>query len=168
MMDCERTTAGCAGEEEKDGAARGAKDMVKAAAWGLTALVMTALLAGWAGCGEEKVVQQKLLAEEKTIAVGTFVGLEGHDAEGTVRLVKLDKYYYLKFGDDFEVTEGPELFVYLGRDGEYLGNTLIGPLRGNSGPRTYHVPTSISADEFNEVWVWCRKLSAPWARAVLE
>lgn len=103
-----------------------------------------------------------------TIAQGTFIGLAGHAGKGTATLVKVGAAYYVRFEEGFEVTNGPDLFVHLGRNGEYSSEARLGSLKGNVGSQNYEVPESIDVTKYNEVWVWCRAFSVPFAKAVLE
>lgn len=103
-----------------------------------------------------------------TLRQGTFEGLAGHSGSGTASLVQSGGKYFVRFEDDFRVTNGPDLFVYFGKNGEYVAEARLGALKGNVGGQNYEVPVGISPDDFDEVWVWCRAFSVPFARAVLE
>ncbi|OGM98615.1 MAG: hypothetical protein A2915_02160 [Candidatus Yanofskybacteria bacterium RIFCSPLOWO2_01_FULL_41_34] len=72
------------------------------------------------------------------------------------------------FEDNFKVTNGPDLFVYFGKDGKYSSEARIGALKGNIGGQNYEVSESINPEEYNEVWVWCRAFSVPFSSAVLK
>jgi hypothetical protein len=98
---------------------------------------------------------------------GQFTGLTGHSGEGTAKLLEIEGKYYVRFEDDFRVTNGPDLFVYFGRDGEYVSETRIEKLKGNIGGQNYEVPAGINPLDYNEVWVWCRAFSVPFASARL-
>lgn len=102
----------------------------------------------------------------ETVSAGQFTGQDQHNAGGTAKLLAIDGSYFIRFEDDFSVTNGPDLFVGFGKDGEYT--TQLAPLKGNVGSQNYEVPAGIDAAAFNEVWVWCRAFSVPFARAVLE
>ena len=69
--------------------------------------------------------------------------------------------------DDFEVTNGPDLFVYLGRNGEYVAQTNLGRLKGNIGSQNYEIPSSIDLSQYDEAWVWCRAFAVPFGKAIL-
>src|SRR3972149_886672 len=97
--------------------------------------------------------------ESKTVSTGNFSGLAGHDGSGTALLIKTNNKYYLRLEDDFKVTNGPDLFVYFGKDGKYDANAKIAELKGNIGGQNYEVPEGINAADFNEVWIWCRAFS---------
>lgn len=107
-------------------------------------------------------------SKQVVIAQGNFKDADGfHKGEGTVKLIKSGNKYFVRFEDDFKVTNGPDLFVYFGRDGKYSGEARIGALKGNVGGQNYEVPENINPDEYNEVWVWCRAFSVPFSGAVI-
>lgn len=99
---------------------------------------------------------------------GTFVSLAGHSAEGTATLVKVGEKYYVRFEDDFKMTNGPDLFVHFGKRGEYAAEARLGALKGNVGGQNYEVPEGIDPLLYDEVWVWCRAFAVPFGKAVLE
>jgi hypothetical protein len=103
----------------------------------------------------------------ETLAQGTFNGLLGHKAQGAAKLIKADGKYYVRFEDDFEVTNGPDLFVYLGKGGRYDPATQLAALKGNIGSQNYEIPASINAADYDEVWVWCRAFSVAFGKAEL-
>ena len=86
-----------------------------------------------------------------TLATGQFVGLKGHSATGTARLIKVGSATYLRFDDDFRVTNGPDVYVYFGKDGSYRKEAQIAPLKGNVGGQNYEIPSGIKATDYNEV-----------------
>jgi hypothetical protein len=102
------------------------------------------------------------------VAQGSFVGQAFHEGEGTVTLLEVDGKHFVRFESDFKVTNGPDLFVYFGKDGAYVDAARIAELKGNVGGQNYVVPSGIDVADYNEVWIWCRAFSVPFARAVLE
>ncbi len=103
-----------------------------------------------------------------SIREGSFVGQEFHEGMGTVALLKINNRYFIRFEDDFRVTNGPDLFVYFGKNGQYAAQARIAALKGNVGSQNYEVPAEIDVEAYDEVWVWCRAFSVPFARAVLK
>ena len=103
------------------------------------------------------------------LAEGTFTGFDKlHQASGTARIIRTDGKTYVRFEDDFTVTNGPDLFVYLGTDNKYDVNANLGALKGNEGSQNYEIPPSIDVSKYSEVWVWCRAFSVPFGKAVLQ
>jgi hypothetical protein len=101
------------------------------------------------------------------IASGSFEGLATHNAMGTARLLKIGDKYYIRFEDDFRVTNGPDLFVHFGKNGEYDPAARLASLKGNSGSQNYEIPENIDFNNYDEVWIWCRAFSVPFGKAAL-
>ncbi len=99
---------------------------------------------------------------------GTFVSLAGHSAEGTATLVKAGEKYYVRFEDDFEMTNGPDLFVHFGKNDAYAIEARLGALKGNIGSQNYEVPEGIDPLQYEDVWVWCRAFAVPFGKATLK
>ena len=120
--------------------------------------------------GEMKVVT---IEEKKTegaamaviVRQGVFEGLAGHNGSGKATLIKAGDKYYVRFEDDFRVTNGPDLYVDLGRSGERDGSARLGRLKGSAGGQNYEVPAGIDVSQYDEVWIWCRAFSVPFAKA---
>ncbi len=87
---------------------------------------------------------------------GQFVGVDGHSAKGTATVLEVGGRRYVRFEENFEITNGPDLFVYLGKGGNYDSSTNLGSLKGNLGSQNYEIPADINLAEYDEVWVWCR------------
>lgn len=102
-------------------------------------------------------------------AFGDFEdGDSSHHATGQASLLRLeDGSYVVRFEDDFEVTNGPDLFVYFGKDGAYDKKALIGGLKASKGGQNYVVPADIDVAQYNEVWVWCRAFGVKFGAARL-
>ncbi|MEX0649475.1 MAG: DM13 domain-containing protein [Candidatus Andersenbacteria bacterium] len=99
---------------------------------------------------------------------GQFVGFdELHQAAGTARIIDVDGKKYVRFENDFTVTNGPDLYVYFGNNGKYDSSTNLGRLKGNVGSQNYEIPDTINPDNYSEVWVWCRAFFVPFGKAVV-
>ncbi len=106
-------------------------------------------------------------AEPELVSQGMFTGLAGHSGRGTTKLISVNGKYYLRLEDDFQVTNGPDLFVYFGKDGAYAADARLGSLKGNEGGQNYEIPAGIDPSAYSEVWIWCRAFSVPFAKAEL-
>lgn len=115
----------------------------------------------------EDIAAHNAAAAPTTVAQGTFSGLAGHSGQGTAKLLQLNGKYYVRFEDDFRVTNGPDLFVYFGKDGRYVPEARIAALKGNEGSQNYEVPAGINPPDYSEVWVWCRAFAVPFTKAEL-
>lgn len=103
------------------------------------------------------------------VSEGNFVGADDfHKAEGAAKLIKAGDKYFVRFEDDFKVTNGPDLFVYFGKNGSYAKEARISTLKGNVGGQNYEVPADINPLDYSEVWVWCRAFSVPFGHAILK
>jgi hypothetical protein len=99
---------------------------------------------------------------------GLFTGFDRiHTGTGNVSVLKVGDKYIIRFEDNFDVANGPDLFVGLGKDGKYVEGTEIGKLKGNIGSQNYEVPENINLADYNEVWIWCRAFSVGFAKAKL-
>ena len=99
---------------------------------------------------------------------GNFIGLANHTASGAAKLIKMGEKYIVRLESDFQVTNGPDLFVYFGKKGEYASEARLGALKGNIGGQNYEVPVDINPADYDEVWIWCRAFSVPFGKAVLK
>lgn len=117
--------------------------------------------------GVSDIVETETELEESIRARGTFSGLAGHSGEGTTLLIESGGKFYVRFEEDFRVTNGPDLFVYLGKNGKYAPEARLGTLRGNVGAQNYEIPSDIDPSQYDEVWVWCRAFFVPFASAQL-
>jgi len=101
-------------------------------------------------------------------STGLFVdGDSSHHATGTAKALRDGDAFIIRLEDDFEVTNGPDLFVYLGKDGEYDKEARLGKLKGSKGGQNYIVPSEIDATQYNEVWIWCRAFGVKFGSAHL-
>lgn len=102
------------------------------------------------------------------VANGSFSGFDKiHYGSGTASLIKDETGYILRFEEDFNVANGPDLYVGLGKDGRYIKGSEIAKLKGNKGSQNYILPKDFNMDTTNEIWVWCKAFSVPFAKAVL-
>jgi hypothetical protein len=89
-----------------------------------------------------------------------------HFGSGSARITDTTAGPILTFGEDFKVTNGPDLLVYLSLNGadEDLGNfASLGPLKSTSGAQSYNVPEDIA--KYKTVVIWCRAVGVTFATA---
>ncbi len=99
---------------------------------------------------------------------GLFKGFDRiHTGTGNVSVIKVGEKYIVRFEENFDVANGPDLYVGLGKDGQYVKGTELGKLKGNIGSQNYEVPAGINLEDYNEVWIWCRAFSVGFAKAKL-
>jgi hypothetical protein len=106
-----------------------------------------------------------------TVTSGEFYGL-AHPAMGTATVYEQDGQYVLRFEDDTEVENGPDLYVYVLDKPDYetgsLGTYLdLGKLKGNVGGQNYTLPAEFDPAIHQSVLVWCKRFSVAFAAAPL-
>ncbi len=103
-----------------------------------------------------------------TLKSGSFTGFDKlHNGTGTAKLIQVDGRNYVRFEDDFDVTNGPDLYVGFGKDGKYIKGSELAELKGNVGSQNYELPSGMNPADISEVWVWCKAFSTPFVRAEL-
>lgn len=107
-------------------------------------------------------------SEIKILATGKFGGLEGHNASGTAKLIEIGGKKFVRFEEDFKITNGPDLLVYLGKGGKYDASAVLGKLKGNIGSQNYEIPTTLDLANYDSIWVWCRAFSVAFGAAEIK
>jgi len=114
-------------------------------------------------------------ASSRVVATGAFSGADSvHQGKGNAAVLETDGRAIVRF-TDFEVTNGPDLKVWLVKhanpqsssdvsDSEWLA---LGPLKGNIGDQNYEVPADADISEFGSVVVWCEAFGVLFAAAPL-
>ncbi len=110
-------------------------------------------------------------SEPVTAVTGSFFGID-HRAEGTAAVYEQDGRYVLRFEDDTDIQNGPDLFVWLLESDEYDGGDPgavidLGRLKGNVGGQNYELPPEYDPDVHRYVLIWCKRFSTPFAAAPL-
>jgi hypothetical protein len=108
--------------------------------------------------------------EPVRIASGALQGLIGHDASGTVDLIRnTDGTHVVRFsGFDIEGTPDPIVYLIQGDDQRRPGGSDLGGLRGNVGDTSdYAVPADVQPGAGWTVLVWCGQFTVEIANATL-
>lgn len=99
----------------------------------------------------------------------TFKGEDNiHWGKGSASIIDADGAPRIKFANDFEVAQGPDLFIYLSPNdaGKELGEyASLGNLKSNSGPQEYILPENYK--DYRTVVIWCRAFGVTFATAEL-
>ena len=109
------------------------------------------------------------MAAGEVLASGAFEGAdEFHTGTGTATLYELtDGRRILRF-EGFEVTNGPDLRVYLTPDGtDVAAGVELGRLKGNVGNQNYDVPADLDVGLPLTVVIWCQPFRVLFASAEL-
>lgn len=108
-----------------------------------------------------------------TVVQGQFVGIDMiHKGSGTAKIIEQDGKRYLRF-ENFEVTNGPDLYVYLS-ESKTPGNNLksidkyinLGPLKGNIGDQNYEIPEPFRG--YDTAIIWCQKFGVLFSYALMQ
>ena len=110
-------------------------------------------------------------AEPAQIVAGQLTGID-HTAEGTATIYELDGAHVLRFEDDTNIQNGPDLFVWLlpassyegGDPAEYID---LGTLKGTVGGQNYDLPPEFNPEIHRAVLIWCLRFAVPFATVPL-
>lgn len=107
------------------------------------------------------------------VAVGTgaFYGID-HTAAGTATVYEQDGRFVLRFEDDTDIQNGPDLWVWVLASDSYDGGDPgvfieLGKIKGNVGGQNYDLPAEFDPDVHQFVLIWCKRFSVPFAAAPL-
>jgi len=116
----------------------------------------------------------EMSAEPVIVADGSFIRIDAiHAAEGRAVVYALGGERLLRF-EDFRVTNGPDLHVFLSRNVptqtfEGLGDNPIdlGQLKGNVGNQNYTIPAEIDLSLYHSVVIYCVPFGVAFSSAAL-
>lgn len=128
----------------------------------------------------QKTIQVNEATPAATIVIsqGTFDGRAGHQASGTVKLLRAGMDNYLRF-EGFEMTAGPDVHFYLtpSRDptsNDEIGAGLLLSVDGvedgradKRGDFNILLPTGIDLSKYHGVGAWCDRFNVPFGTASL-
>lgn len=113
---------------------------------------------------------------DQVIGSGVFDGVDRlHQGSGNVSLVRLESgEIELRF-EDFDVTNGPDLEVWLSdheyprTNGDVSNGTWLdlGRLKGNVGNQAYILPADADLSQIKSVTIWCEQFGVLFASASL-
>ncbi|MGR3490548.1 MAG: DM13 domain-containing protein [Shimia sp.] len=124
----------------------------------------------------DDVVDEQLAVASTVLSSGTFTDADRvHQGMGTASLVqRADGRIELQLAD-FEVTNGPDLVVYLSAhadptsSADVKGATFVslGDLKGNVGNQSYLLPEGVDAATYGSVVIWCEQFGVLFSPAPL-
>ncbi len=134
------------------------------------------ILAAAAGMADDEMTES--MPESPTVvASGRFIDADAaHKGEGQAMLYTLpDGSHVVRF-ENFRVTNGPDLYVYLAKhpsptsadDVSDSGYVNLGKLKGNVGNQNYTIPAGTDVSEFGSVVIWCQLFGVLFSPAALE
>jgi hypothetical protein len=104
-----------------------------------------------------------------TLRTSSFVGVgDGiHNAEGMAKVVPLKDGSNLLRLENLQVTNGPDLYVYLATDKSASDFVSLGKLKANNGNQNYNIPSKTDLTKYDTVLIWCRPFSVLFGSAQL-
>ena len=99
---------------------------------------------------------------------GTFTGTSDYITTGGIQIIKTaDGGAVVILDSNFSLDGGPDPRVGFGKDGKYVEATDLGALQNLTGVQVFVVPATVNVDNFNEVYIWCKKFAVPLGVAAL-
>jgi hypothetical protein len=110
-------------------------------------------------------------AEPVAVTTGQFYGID-HSAQGTATVYEADGRFVLRFEDDTDIQNGPDLFVWVLPTEDYEGGNPdefidLGKIKGNVGGQNYELPAEFDPEIHRFVMIWCLRFNTPFAGAPL-
>lgn len=98
-----------------------------------------------------------------------------HEGQGLAEILQTADGTYLLRLSDFQVTNGPDLKVWLltaddpkaSRDVNASEWLSLGPLKGNIGDQIYPIPADAEIDRYRSVVIWCERFGVLFSPAPL-
>jgi hypothetical protein len=108
------------------------------------------------------------------VAQGEFTGADAsHQGSGTATIVQREGGDLVLQLEDFSVTDGPDLYVYLTgaaapASGDDLGEIVdLGLLRSPTGDQEYDIPDDTAVEDYSSVVIYCLAFEVLFAYAPL-
>ncbi|MHA1158023.1 MAG: DM13 domain-containing protein [Alphaproteobacteria bacterium] len=118
---------------------------------------------------------QPAVATSRVLAAGDVTGVDFvHKGAGKASILQTAEGTVVRF-TEFEVTNGPDLKVYLVKHDNPRSNSdvtdsdwvSLGSLKGNVGDQNYSIPGDIDSADFGSVVIWCEPFGVLFAGASL-
>lgn len=120
----------------------------------------------------ETIADEPMASSPTVTLQGTFKDADNfHRGSGMASVFTLpDGKHILRF-ENFTVTNGPALSVYLVRSGDGnvdSGFLDLGKLKGNKGNQNYEIPAGTDLREYGSVIIWCVPFKVTFTTATLQ
>ena len=105
-----------------------------------------------------------------SLLIGEFVGVNDgiHNAEGLAKVIPLSDGSMILRLENFEATNGPDLYAYLATDNSASDFVNLGRLKGNIGNQNYDIPEGTDLSRYDSVLIWCQAFSVLFGSAELK
>jgi hypothetical protein len=90
-----------------------------------------------------------------TPTIFPIVDTKGHPATGQIRIVDTETDTVVRY-EDYDGTNGPDLFIYLATDLDATEFITLGRSKGNKGNANYTVPEDVDLSDYKYVMTWCK------------
>lgn len=120
----------------------------------------------------DTVMEEPMETGPEVLVQGSFRDADSfHKGSGTATIYTLpDGKRVLRF-ENFSVTNGPSLNVYLvqSSDGAIDSGYLdLGKLKGNKGDQNYEIPAGVDLSQYKSIIIWCVPFKVTFAVAALQ
>jgi len=110
-------------------------------------------------------------SEPVIVSQGEFSGVD-HSAVGTATVYEQNGKQILRFEDNTNIQNGPDLYIWVLESEDYEGGVPadyidLGKIKGNVGGQNYELPPEYDPAIHRTVLVWCLRFSTPFAAAPL-
>ena len=102
-----------------------------------------------------------------TLSQSNFIA-SAHDVSGEAKIIGLPNGKKVLRFENFETTNGPDLFIYLAADLEANDFVNLGEIKGTKGNINYEIPEGTDIAKYNKVLIWCRAFRVLFSYAELE
>ncbi len=118
---------------------------------------------------EDKEMMEETMEVVPMSYVGTFIGVgDGiHDAQGDAYTIPLEGGGNVLRLENFESTNGPDLFVYLATDDNASEFVNLGELKASKGNQNYEIPEDTDLSKYSKVLIWCKAFGVLFGSAEL-
>ena len=125
----------------------------------------------------DKVMQEEMVMSSPVlIKQGTFKDADAiHQGSGKALIYQLEDGSHLLRLEEFKVTNGPDLMVYLAKKSDIseasqvtVGFISLGDLKGNIGNQNYIIPAGTDIAEYNSAVIWCELFGVLFSPATLQ
>ena len=116
-------------------------------------------------CGQSRP-QVMPVPGELTLKTAVFTGTADYSAKGSAQFIQQGSDFLLRFADDFEVSAGPDLHVWLVKDETDLSTVInLGSLKANQKAQEYRLPAGSQVNDYSHVYIWCELVSELFGKA---
>ncbi len=138
----------------------------------MRSLLMITILLIFFSCSDENMTPTAPIDDNfdptgaTVLKSGMFEGVGGYAVTGTTVIYSKNSQLTLVF-DPFMSQNGPDLRVYISKDGNASSFINLGLLKSVNGKQSYSIPGNPNLAEYSYVHVWCQKFSVAFGKALL-